>query len=67
MKVILPVAGVGTRLRPLTLHLPKCLLPVAGNTILGHIIDSLADLSVSEYLFVTGYQSEKVTEYIEKT
>lgn len=66
MKVILPVAGVGTRLRPLTLHLPKCLLPVAGNTILGHIIDSLADLSVSEYLFVTGYQSEKVTEYIEK-
>lgn len=66
MKVILPVAGIGTRLRPLTLHLPKCLLPVAGNTILGHILDALANLDVSEYIFVTGYQAEKVEEYIKK-
>jgi len=62
----LPVAGVGTRLRPLTLHLPKCLLPVAGNTILGHILDALSELPVSEYIFVTGYQSTKVEEYIHK-
>lgn len=66
MKVILPVAGVGTRLRPLTLHLPKCLLPVAGNTIIGHILDALASLPVSEYIFVTGYQAEKVEEYIRR-
>ena len=66
MKVILPVAGVGTRLRPLTLHLPKCLLPVAGNTIIGHILDALAPLPVSEYIFVTGYQAEKVESYIGK-
>lgn len=66
MKVILPVAGVGTRLRPLTLHLPKCLLPVAGNTIIGHILDALANLPVSEYIFVTGYQAEKVEEYIKR-
>ena len=64
MKVVLPVAGVGTRLRPHTLHLPKCLLPVAGNTILGHILDALKSLDVSEYIFITGYQSEKVHEYI---
>lgn len=67
MKVILPVAGVGTRLRPLTLHLPKCLLPVAGNTILGHILDALAPLQISEFIFVTGYQSEKVEAYIHKS
>ncbi|HSQ42756.1 MAG TPA: sugar phosphate nucleotidyltransferase [Fibrobacteraceae bacterium] len=67
MKIILPVAGVGTRLRPLTLHLPKCLLPVAGNTIIGHILDALAPLSVSEYIFVTGYQSVKVEDYIRKS
>jgi len=66
MKVILPVAGVGTRLRPMTLHLPKCLLPVAGNTIIGHILDALAVLPVSEYVFVTGYQAEKVEEYIHR-
>lgn len=67
MKVILPVAGVGTRLRPLTLHLPKCLLPVAGNTIIGHILDALANLPVSEYIFVTGYQAEKVEKYIQQS
>lgn len=67
MKVILPVAGVGTRLRPLTLHLPKCLLPVAGNTIIGHILDALSDLDVSEYIFVTGYQANKVEDYIQKS
>ncbi|NLB64506.1 MAG: NTP transferase domain-containing protein [Fibrobacter sp.] len=67
MKVILPVAGIGTRLRPLTLHLPKCLLPVAGNTILGHILDALTYLDISEYIFVTGYQAEKVEEYIKKS
>ena len=44
MKVILPVAGTGTRLRPFTLHLPKCLLPIAGKTLLDHIIDSFKDL-----------------------
>lgn len=67
MKVILPVAGVGTRLRPMTLHLPKCLLPVAGNTIIGHILDALSSLPVTEYIFVTGYQAEKVEEYIQKS
>jgi len=67
MKVILPVAGVGTRLRPLTLHLPKCLLPVAGNTILGHILDSLKSLPISEYLFVAGYQSDKVIDYLKNS
>jgi len=67
MKVILPVAGVGTRLRPLTLHLPKCLLPVAGNTIIGHILDALAELPVSEYIFITGYQADKVEDYIGKS
>lgn len=65
MKVILPVAGVGTRLRPLTLHRPKCLLPIAGSTILGHILDALEDLPISETIFVTGYLGDQVEEYIQ--
>lgn len=66
MKVVLPVAGAGTRLRPHTLTLPKCLLPVAGNTILGHILDAMSALPISEYIFITGYQAEKVHYYISK-
>ena len=41
MKAIIPVAGIGSRLRPHTHTQPKSLVPVAGNTILGHIIDRL--------------------------
>jgi len=64
MKVILPVAGTGTRLRPFTLHLPKCLLPIAGKTLLDHIIDSFKDLNVSEMLFITGYKYEHVDAFL---
>ena len=39
MKFVLPVAGNGVRLRPYTEDLPKCLLPVAGKSILDWIVD----------------------------
>ena len=39
MKIVLPVAGNGIRLRPYTENLPKCLLPVAGKTIIDWIVD----------------------------
>ena len=64
MKVILPVAGTGTRLRPFTLSLPKCLLPIAGNTLIDHIIASYSALSVSEQIFITGYKGELVEDFI---
>jgi glucose-1-phosphate thymidylyltransferase len=66
MKLILPVAGIGSRLRPHTLERPKCLLPVAGNTIIGHILDSVSHLDISETIFITGYKSEQVQSYISK-
>ena len=34
MKIVLPVAGKGERMRPLTNNMPKCLLPVGGKTII---------------------------------
>ncbi|HPP40439.1 MAG TPA: 2-C-methyl-D-erythritol 4-phosphate cytidylyltransferase, partial [Candidatus Kapabacteria bacterium] len=41
MRAVIPVAGVGTRLRPHTYSQPKVLLNVAGKPILAHILDSL--------------------------
>lgn len=67
MKAIIPVAGAGTKLRPLTYTQPKALIPIAGRTILGVIIDQLLDAGVTEFVFVTGYLGEKIQRYIDKT
>ncbi len=67
MKAIIPVAGAGTKLRPLTYTQPKALIPIAGKTILGVIVDQLIDAGVTEFVFVIGYLGEKIQRYIEKT
>jgi len=64
MKVIIPVAGTGVRMRPMTLNTPKCLLPIAGSTILGHILKKIENLNVSDYVFVVGYLGKSVEDYI---
>ncbi len=46
MHVIIPVAGFGSRLRPHTYTKPKPLMQVAGNTVLGHILDMLKEIGV---------------------
>lgn len=65
MKAIIPVAGAGTQLRPLTYTQPKPLIPVAGKPIISFIIDSLEKIGVEEYIFVIGYLGEKIKDYIE--
>ncbi|MBN9482681.1 MAG: glucose-1-phosphate thymidylyltransferase [Bacteroidetes bacterium 43-93] len=67
MKAIIPVAGAGTKLRPLTYTQPKALIPIAGKTILSVIIDQLLDAGVTEFVFVIGYLGEKIQRYIAKT
>ena len=67
MKAIIPVAGAGTMLRPLTYTQPKALIPIAGKTILGVIVDQLTEAGVTEFVFVIGYLGEKIQRYIEKT
>ncbi|NMM47112.1 sugar phosphate nucleotidyltransferase [Marinigracilibium pacificum] len=64
MKAIIPVAGSGTHLRPLTHTQPKCLLPLAGKPILGHIIDYLDDSGVTEMIFVVGHLSQKIERFL---
>lgn len=67
MKAIIPVAGAGTKLRPLTYTQPKALIPIAGRTILSVIVDHLVDAGVTEFVFVIGYLGEKIQRYIAKT
>lgn len=65
MQAIIPVAGAGTRLRPLTYTQPKVLIPVAGKPILSFIIDQLTENGVKDFVFVIGYLGEKIKEFVE--
>ncbi len=64
MKVIIPVAGAGTKLRPLTYTQPKPLIPVAGKPILGFIVDELVEVGFNDFIFVIGYMGDKIKAYI---
>ncbi len=64
MKVVIPLAGKGTRLLPLTSHVPKPLLRVAGRPVLDHVMDTLADLAIDELIFITGHLKEQVEAYV---
>lgn len=66
MQVVLPVAGFGSRMRPHTWSKPKPLLHVAGNTVLGHTLDKLADLNVDEVIFVTGWLGEQIQDWVKR-
>jgi glucose-1-phosphate thymidylyltransferase len=66
MRAVIPVAGVGTRLRPHTYALPKVLLNVAGKPILAHILDALVQLDVKEATIITGYMGELIEEFVTK-
>jgi glucose-1-phosphate thymidylyltransferase len=63
MKAVIPVAGVGTRLRPHTYTQPKVLLNVAGKPILGHILDKLVENSIKNISLVVGYLGDKIKSY----
>ena len=66
MKIVLPVAGNGIRLRPYTENMPKCLLPVAGKTIIDWIVEGALFLKPSETIFITGYKASVVDDFLKR-
>ncbi|MBN2042251.1 MAG: nucleotidyltransferase family protein [Candidatus Aenigmarchaeota archaeon] len=63
MKAVILAGGFGTRLRPLTDHTPKPMLPVKGKPILEHVIDHLRKHGITEIIMAVGYRNEKIEEY----
>ena len=64
MKVIIPLAGKGTRLRPHTHVVPKPMMRVAGQPVMSYILDDLRKLGdIEEVIYITGHLKEKVEEY----
>ena len=59
---VILVAGVGSRLRPITDTRPKALAPVGDETILGRAVRLLLDFGISRLILATGYKEEAVRE-----
>ncbi len=67
MKVIIPLAGKGTRLRPHTHVTPKPMLKIAGKPVMAYILEELERLGdVEQIIYITGHLKEKVEEYARK-
>jgi len=67
IKVVIPMAGLGTRLRPHTWSKPKQLVSVAGKTVLDHVLDSLSSLPNPEnieLINIVGYLGDQIEEHI---
>jgi glucose-1-phosphate thymidylyltransferase len=64
MKVIIPLAGKGTRLRPHTHITPKPMLKVAGRPVMDYVMDDVQALgNVEQVVYITGHLKEKVESY----
>ena len=66
MKAFLLAAGLGTRLRPLTLSVPKCLVPINGKPLLQWWIELFRKHGISEVMINTSYLRDQVAEFIHK-
>jgi glucose-1-phosphate thymidylyltransferase len=67
MKVIIPLAGKGTRLRPHTHLTPKPMLKVAGKPVISYLLDDLKSLGgIEQIVYITGHLKEKVEEFARK-
>jgi len=68
MKIVVPMAGLGTRLRPHTWSKPKPLVSIAGKPVLGHVMDMLDSLpTLEEAVLIVGYLGQQIRDYMENT
>lgn len=65
LKIVIPAAGQGTRLRPFTENLPKVLVEVAGKPILERQLEEIGFENISELVLITGYEREKLVQWVE--
>ena len=64
MKALLLAAGLGTRLRPITNNIPKCLVPINNKPLLQYWLENLSKIGINEFIINTHYFNEKVEEFV---
>src|SRR4029077_2899651 len=63
-KAMVLAAGLGVRMRPLTDHMPKPLVSVAGQPLLDHVLDKLASAGVTEAVVNVHYLPDQIIEHV---
>ncbi len=66
VKSVFLAAGLGTRLRPLTLRTPKCLVQIQGRPLLDYWFDAIAAAGIRDVLINTHYLADQVRSYLER-
>ena len=64
MKAMIFAAGLGTRLKPLTDHMPKALVPVAGKPMLEHVINKLKSSGVNEIVINVHHFAQQIIDFV---
>ena len=67
MDIILPVAGLGTRLRPQTWTKPKPLVSLAGKPMLAHALDQVLPVEPEQIVFITGFLGDQIETWARET
>ncbi len=67
MKALLLAAGLGTRLKPITNTIPKCLVPINGKPLLEYWLENLSEVGINEFLINISYLSEQVIEFVQNS
>ncbi|HEV2474467.1 MAG TPA: sugar phosphate nucleotidyltransferase [Chthonomonadales bacterium] len=62
-KAVVPAAGLGTRLAPLTLATPKELLPIGRLPVLGHVANELREAGITDVLFIVSTGKRQIPDY----
>ena len=65
-KAIILADGLGTRLRPLTDSMPKCLVPIGGRPLLDYWVDTLVDAGIREARVNNHAHADQVRAYVER-
>jgi len=64
MKGLIPAAGMGTRLKPITLAIPKELLMIGDKAVIEHVIEAMKLVNITEITIVVGWRKHAILDYL---
>jgi UTP--glucose-1-phosphate uridylyltransferase len=65
-KVVIPVAGLGTRLLPATKSQPKEMLPVGRKPVVQYVVEEMVDQGLKKILFITGKDKRSIEDHFDR-